>query len=65
MSEEYSLSDRMRATGKPELIMLANNLDEATSGVYGDPQTCSVKTFLGCWARARRAWCEYSGEPLI
>lgn len=23
------------------------------------------RKLLGAWARARRLWCEYSGEPLI
>lgn len=25
----------------------------------------SARKLLGAWARARRIWCEYTGEPLI
>lgn len=32
---------------------------------FADPQRCTMQQFLGCWARARRVWCEYSGEPLV
>jgi hypothetical protein len=39
--------------------------DKAANGFYADPQTVDVKTFVGHWARARRAWCDYSGEELI
>ena len=24
-----------------------------------------IKRMLGCWARAKRCWSEYTGEPLI
>lgn len=65
MTSEASLADKMRATNDSNLVDLANKLDEATTGFYGSPQTISVKSFMGAWARARRAWCEYSGEPLI
>jgi len=39
--------------------------DEAAKGFYGEPQTCDMKRFMGCWARARRTWCDYTGEPLV
>lgn len=39
--------------------------DQAAAGFYGEPQTCDVKAFFGHWARARRAWSDYTGEPLI
>lgn len=26
---------------------------------------CTPKTFMGAWARARRCWSDYTGEPLI
>lgn len=43
----------------------ADAFEAAASGYYGDPQTVGVKTFLGCYARARTLWCECSGEPLV
>ncbi|GAB3021423.1 hypothetical protein [Bowmanella dokdonensis] len=30
-----------------------------------DPDTATAKQVLGHWARAKKAWCEYTGEPLI
>ena len=48
-----------------DLRMRAAAFDEAAKGFYGDPQTCDVKRFMGHWARARRAWCDYTGEALL
>jgi len=39
--------------------------DEAAKGFYGNPQTCDLKKFMGCWARARCAYCDYTGEALV
>lgn len=43
----------------------AEEFDAVAIGYYDVPQTHDVKQFMGAWARARRAWSEYSGEPLI
>jgi hypothetical protein len=66
------LGDRMRrraeADGLPadhELRRRAEAFDNATAGYYGEPQTITTQQFLGAWARARKAWCAYTGEPLI
>lgn len=48
-----------------ELRIKAKAFDEAITGFYGTPQTVPVAKFMGAWARARKAWCEYTGEPLI
>ena len=48
-----------------ELRTKAVAFDAAAKGFYGDPQTCDVKSMLGCYARARRAWCDYTGEDLV
>ena len=48
-----------------EIRTRAAAFDEAAKGFYSDPQTCDVKRFVGCWARARRTWCDYTGEVLI
>ena len=37
----------------------------ATNAFYAPEQTATVAQFVGAWARARRAWCAYSGEPLV
>lgn len=46
------------------LRVLAHAFETATVGYYADPQTCDSRKYLGCWARARRAWCDYAEEPL-
>ncbi|WP_428419233.1 hypothetical protein [Methylibium sp.] len=37
----------------------------AIEGFYATVQTVPVSRFMGAWARARRAWCEYTGEALL
>jgi hypothetical protein len=48
-----------------DLRIKAAAFDEAVAGFYGTPQTYDVKRFMGHWARARKCWCDYSGEALI
>lgn len=43
----------------------AEAFDKAADGFYASPQTVDVKTFMGHWARARRVWCDYSGDELV
>lgn len=64
------LSDQMRALAKnnpraAELEAAAAKFDEATAGFYANPQTVDVKRFVGSWARARRLYCDVTGESLI
>lgn len=65
------LSDKMRAlaaTGHKAALDLcekATALDTASAGFYAEPQTVSVQSFLGAWARARQLWCDCTGEPLV
>ena len=54
-----------RMEAEAPLVVAALKFNEAAEGFYGTPQTVDVKTFLGCWARARRAWSKYSKEPLL
>lgn len=59
---------RADADGLPadhDLRLKAQAFDEACAGFYATPQTRDVKNFVGHWARARRAWCDYTGEPLL
>lgn len=71
MTNGPSLVDKMRALAADghaqaaELIEKANALEEATRGFYAEPQTVETRRFFGCWARARRLWCDVSGDPLI
>lgn len=48
-----------------DMRIKAKAFDCAAKGFYGEPQTCDVKKFMGCWARARRCWCDYTGEALV
>lgn len=29
------------------------------------PTTMPVAQFIGVWAKTRKVWCDYSGEPLL
>lgn len=66
-----NLADQMRAIAdkypefREELILKANDFDEATKGHFADPQTVSVPKFMGAWAKARRLYSKVTGEPLI
>jgi hypothetical protein len=66
------LPSRMRAKADADALpadhdlrTLADKLDAAVNGFYGTPQTMPVSDFVRSWARARKAWCHYTGEPLI
>lgn len=48
-----------------QLRTLAAELEAAITGFYGTPQTHTAGQFVGAWARARRVWCQVTGEPLI
>lgn len=72
MKEATNLSTRMRnlhAAGTHELpdnwLELADNFDTATAGFYASEQTVNVAQFMGHFARARKAWCAATGEPLV
>jgi hypothetical protein len=71
VTPETNLSQRMRRLAKsrtdlPENWMkTADDFDAATLGFYSVPQTVDTKKFLGCFARARRMWCEATGESLV
>ena len=56
-------ADNLPATH--QLRTLSAALREATAGFYAEPQTVKVRAFMGCWARARRAWCDHTGESLV
>ncbi|MCE3025751.1 hypothetical protein [Salinicola sp. DM10] len=48
-----------------ELRQRAQQFETAAAGFFADEQTVSVRQFAGAWARARRAWCEHTGETLV
>lgn len=58
-------ADRDGLPPEHEMRVSAEIFAAAIKGYFGEPQTCAVKAFFGRWARARAAWCRYTGEPLI
>lgn len=71
MSERTALSIRMHKLADEgheraaELREKADAFDSATWGFYAEPQTVPVNKFMGAFARARRLWCDITGEPLV
>lgn len=71
MTGKTALSERMHALADSgheradELREKADAFDVATAGFYAEPQSVDVKAFAGAFARARRLWCDCSGEPLV
>ena len=43
----------------------AQAFEDAAVGFYAADQTHTVKQLMGSWARAKRVWSEYTGEPMI
>jgi hypothetical protein len=59
---------RANKDGLPQKHILrkyALAFDKAAKGYHSDIQTCSTKELLSTWAKARRVWCNYTGESLI
>jgi hypothetical protein len=48
-----------------ELREKANAFDAAVVGYYSEPHTVSVAKLMGAFARARRLWCDITGESLV
>jgi len=73
MDKPPPLWDRMRALADmPEHAAVADTLrqradqfEAAAKGFYAESQTVTPAHFLGCFARARRLYCDITGEPLI
>lgn len=71
MTTRTALSERMHAladTGHDratELREKADAFDVATAGAFAVPPTSTVPKLLGTFARARRLWCDITGEPLV
>lgn len=62
---EKSLADRMRAladSGHARADELRQRADEFEAVA---DYSKGARSLLGAWARARRLWCECTGEPLI
>lgn len=71
VTERTALSIRMHALADTdheraaELRDKADKFDIATAGMLATPQTHFAPQVLGAFARARRLWCDITGEPLV
>lgn len=71
MSEQPALWEKMRALAAgdhpraAELLDKAQAFEAATHGYFNEEPTHTAKQFLGAFARARRLWCDITGEPLV
>ena len=72
MSDGTDLADKMRARAEADALPADHEMrtkaaafDEAATGYHGQPQTKNVSQFMGAWARARKTWCDYTGEALV
>ena len=66
---DFAIKMRARADAdslpaEHELRIKADAFDLATIGFYADDQTITVQEFIDAWTRARRCWCDYTGEKL-
>lgn len=58
-------ADKDALSSDHELRQLAEEFEKNVVGFYSEPQTVTVEKFMGSWARARKAWSDYTGEPLV
>ena len=70
MAKETDLSKKMRKLARAghdrgtELYLAATALDEATDDYATGRKVDQMQTFLAAWSKARRVWCECTGEAL-
>ena len=68
---QTNLANRMRRLAETrtdlpaDWIEKADAFDAAAAGFYSGSQTVSVQKFMGAFARARRMWCDVTGEDLV
>ncbi|MBF4433212.1 hypothetical protein ERJ77_01615 [Vibrio anguillarum] len=69
---DTELADKMMQVAKRDclpddhdLVVKAKDFEQAALGYVSEPQTCSVRKFLGCWARAKKAYSQYTGADLL
>jgi hypothetical protein len=66
------LADRMRNRADNDKLpadhpmrKLADAFDVDSHGYLSHPQVVKVDVFMDTWRRARQAWCDYTGEPML
>jgi hypothetical protein len=60
-----ALANKNKLSSDHEMREAAEHLKMACKAYFKEEPEISVFKFAGYYARARRLWCEYTGEPLI
>lgn len=65
MADSTILAAKLREVAHNDIaaVVLADQFEEVAKGFYAG--TVPVKSFLGAWARARRKYCDLTGEALL
>jgi hypothetical protein len=58
-------ADKDKLPGDHLLRVRADEFDQASLKYLAQPQQMAVRAFMGFWGRARRTWCDYTGESLL
>lgn len=58
-------ADRDKLPENHPLRTLAAEFDDASAKYLANPQKMGVRAFMGFWARARKAWCQHTGDALL
>ncbi|WP_110665162.1 hypothetical protein [Salinicola halophilus] len=64
-SQMVARADADDLSADHELRERAEQFENAAAGFFASEQTVNVRQFAGAWARARRAWSNYTGESLV
>ena len=59
--EMFEIADRNKLSDDHQMRIRATELKEVVEG----KEMPTPKRLLGAWARARRAYCDYTGMPLV
>ena len=65
---ESPMGAKMRAladSGHPRASELRAKADEFEATMAVSDEKWDARKMLGAWARARRLWCDCTGEPLV
>lgn len=58
-------ADRDKLPENHPMRTRAAEFDDATQKYLATPQKMGVRAFMGFWARARKAWCNHTGDALL
>lgn len=58
-------ADRDKLPADHPMRVRALEFNDAADKYLAQPQLMAVAAFMGFWMRARRTWCNYTGDALI